>query len=102
MNTELIKKTSRTKYLHSLAKIANKENHEALLLVTLGGGTFRSNPELIAFLSVESLGDTVILLDIYENPVKIDRLKLLDSCILAYKSTMISWLNSSEQINGQR
>lgn len=102
MNTELIKKTSRTKYLHSLAKIANKENHQALLLVTLDGGTFRSSPELIAFLSIKSLGSTVILLDIYENPIKVDRVKLLDLCMTAYKSTMTSWLDSSEQINGQR
>ena len=102
MNIELIKKTSKTKYLHSLAKITNKENHEALLLVTLSGGTFRTSIELISFLSIKSMGDTVILLDIYENPIKVDRLQLLNLCMSSYKTTMTSWLNSSLQINGQR
>jgi len=102
MNIELIKQTSKTKYLHSLAKIANKEHHESLLLVTISGGTFRSSPELISFLDIESMGNTVILLDIYDNPISVDRIQLLELCITSYKTTMNSWLKCSEQINGQR
>lgn len=102
MNIELIKKISRTKYLHSLAKISSKENHESQLLVPLAGGVFRVSPELIGFLSVEFLGDTVILLDIYENPINVNRLELLSLCISTYKTTMHSWLETTEKINNQR
>jgi hypothetical protein len=41
MNIDTIKKTSRAKYLHSLAKLSAKENHQAQLLLTEYGGTFR-------------------------------------------------------------
>jgi hypothetical protein len=102
MNIELIKQTSRAKYLHSLAKLSNKENHESQLLVTLNGGTFRSSPEIISFLSLSEMGDTVVLLDIYENPIKVNRLDLLEQCIQSYKNTMASWHAVSEQINQQR
>lgn len=102
MNIELIKKTSRTKYLHSLAKISAKENHESQLLIPLSGGVFRASPELIGFLSVEDLGDTVILLDIYENPINVNRLELLSLCINTYKTTMNSWFEVTEKINNQR
>lgn len=102
MNIELIKQTSKTKYLHSLAKISNKENHESRLLVTVSGGTFCSSPELISFLSITQMGDNVILLDIYENPISVNRLILLNMCIESYKAVMSSWLECSEKINGQR
>ena len=102
MNTDLIKKTSRAKYLHSLAKISTKENHESLLLITLSGGIFRASPELIGFLSVENMGDVVVLLDIYENPISVNRLELLSLCISTYKLAMNSWFDTVEKINSQR
>ena len=102
MNIETIKKTSRAKYLHSLAKLTAKENHLAQLLLTVHGGTFRVTPELIAFLSVEYLGRTVIILDIFENPIQVDRVEMLESCVDLYSSVMQSWHSTTAEINSKR
>ena len=102
MNTDTIKKTSRAKYLHSLAKLTAKENHLAQLLITQSGGTFRVTPELISFLSVESLGKTVIILDIFESPIEVDRTTMLESCVELYSTVMQSWLDTTKLINSKR
>ena len=102
MNAEQIRTISKRKYLHQLAKLANKENHEAQLLITVNGGTFRITPELIAFLAVPDLPITIYLLDTYENPVELDRKEFLASCIERYNTVMQSWWDANEQINKQR
>jgi hypothetical protein len=102
MNTENIKQTSRAKYLHSLAILSTKENHEAQMLYTAHGGTFRVSMELISFLAVEGLGDNPIIFDIFESPVQVDRKKMLEECIKIYKRVTASWLASVMEINRQR
>ena len=102
MNIDTIKKTSRAKYLHSLAKLTAKENHQAQLLLTEYGGTFRVTPELIAFLSVESIGEQTIILDIFETPILIDRVAMLDKSVELYTQVMKSWLETTTEINSKR
>jgi hypothetical protein len=102
MTVELIKRTAKARYLHTVAKLTAKENHIAQLLLTAQGGTFRVTHELIAFLSITKLGDTVVILDIYDNPVKVDRKLLLASAIELYNSVMNSWATAVDEINKQR
>ena len=102
MNTETIKHTSRAKYLHSLAKLTAKENHTAQLLITAHGGTFRVTPELITFLSIEQLGDTTVVLDIFENPIEVNRESLLKDAITLYNTVMQSWHATVTEINKKR
>ena len=102
MNTELITKVSRAKYLHTVAKLTNRDNHEAQLLITTQGGTFKITPELIAFLSTTGLGTTTYTLDIYDNPIKVVRKQLLADCIEQYNRVMESWWLANEEINKQR
>jgi hypothetical protein len=102
MNTETIKQTSRAKYLHSLAKLTAKENHTAQLLLTAQGGTFRVTPELIAFLSIKQLGATTVVLDIFENPIEVDRTSLLKEAITLYNTVMRSWHDTVTEINKKR
>lgn len=102
MTVELIKRTSRARYLHTAAKLTAKENHLAQLMITTQGGTFKITPELIAFLSVETLGDRVIILDVYDNPVSVDREQLLRDAIAQYHVVMESWARTVAQINNSR
>ena len=102
MNIETIKQTSRARYEHSTAKMSAKENHQAQLLLTAYGGTFRVTSELIAFLSVEHLGVKTIILDIFENPIQVDRVLMLHNCIDLYNLVMQSWLYTTNEINSKR
>lgn len=102
MTVELIKRTAKARYLHSVAKLTAKENHQAQLLLTVQGGTFRVTCELIAFLSITKLGDTTVILDIYDNPIRVDRKLLLASAIELYNRVMDSWATAVDEINKQR
>ena len=102
MTVELIKQISKARYLHTVAKLTAKENHVAQLLLTAQGGSFRVTSELIAFLSITKLGDTVVILDIYDNPIKVDRKLLLATAIELYSSVMDSWATAVDEINKQR
>lgn len=102
MNIDTIKRTSKAKYLHSLAKLSAKENHVAQLLLTQYGGTFRVTTELISFLSIEHLGVKTIILDIFENPIEVDRVCMLHMCIDMYNMVMRSWLDTTNTINNRR
>jgi hypothetical protein len=102
MNVKLIKKTSRTRYLHQSAKLSAKENHLAKLILTTQGGSWQVNQELIAFLSIERLGEKIVLLDMFDNPITVNRLALLTECINTYTNVMSSWANALTIINDQR
>ena len=102
MNVEQIKQTSKTKYLHSLAKLAAKEKYQSRLVLISQGGSWRITPEFIGFLSVENLGEKIIIIDMYENPVLVDRNQLLTESTKLYADVMSEWLKDSEQINRQR
>ena len=101
MNVNLIKKTSRTRYLHQSAKLSAKENHQARLLLTQSGGTFRVTPELISFLSIEKF-ETIILLDIYDNPIRVNREHLFTAAASLYREVMNDWYHTVNKINNQR
>jgi len=102
MNTDQIKRVARAKYLHSLAKEALKEKFESQLVIASQGGCWKVDHRLISFLSVDALGDEIVMLDTYENPVKVDRKKLLNECIDVYTLVMTEWLADSAKINSER
>ena len=102
MNIETIKQTSRARYEHATAKMAAKENHQARLLLTAYGGIFRITPELISFLSVSQTDEFIILLDIYDTPIKVNREQLLTLAYDQYTKVMSDWYHTVNTINKQR
>lgn len=102
MNINTIKKTSKTRYLHQSAKLSAKENHLAKLIIISHGGSWQVTQELIAFLSVEQLGKQIVLLDMFDNPITVNRLSLLTDCINTYTSVMTSWAETLITINNLR
>ena len=102
MDTDLIKRTSRIRYLNQAAKLTARESHLAQLILTTQGGSWQVSQELIAFLSVELLGDTTVLLDMFDNPVTVDRQQLLQECVATYTQVMKDWAATIETINEQR
>ena len=102
MNVEQIKTTSRLKYLHTLAKETASEKYLAKLTIPFNGGMWRVSIEMISFLKFQTKKDSVILLDIYQNPVKVDRKQMLDICERTYHEVMEEWFLEIEEINKQR
>ena len=90
MNPENLKELAEAKFKHALFRKNLKERIEAQLVVTHNGGLFKSTPELMAFLWMWHDND-MILEDVYQNPIRIDKLKLLDQLKEAYQFAMNAW-----------
>ena len=74
-----------------------KEKVKADLHITHNGGLFYITIELISFLSMLS-DDTVILEDVYENPIMVSRKVLLENALDTYRSTTEMWFTQHEQL----
>jgi hypothetical protein len=74
-----------------------KEKVLADLHITHNGGLFLITIELLSYLSV-SVDDEFILEDVYGNPIKVDRIKLLEDARQLYKSTTEMWLTEHDKL----
>ena len=90
MNTENLKDLADAKFKHALFRKNLRERIEAQLVVAHNGGLFKATPELIAFLWMWHDNDMVIE-DAYHNPIRIDKLKLLEQLKEAYQFAMNAW-----------
>jgi hypothetical protein len=78
MNTDELISHSRGRFDHAVAKRTLKEKYLAKMIFAHAGGMWQAGPELINTLNI-CAGDAAVILDLYENPVKIspDELKKL-------------------------
>jgi hypothetical protein len=101
MDTNELVKQARSRFDHAAAKRVLKEKYEAKLLFAYGGGMFKSTPELITFLSLYR-GQEVVLLDLYDNPVKVNADHLRDEMQKRWYEQMNAWLVEHEALSQQR
>jgi len=101
MDTEDLITHARSRFNHESARRLLKEKYEARMLFAHAGGMWRADPELLVLLATVSPGDTVIL-DLYENPVKINPEQLRDLAMQRWQEQMNAWLVEHEQLNKQR
>jgi len=74
-----------------------KEKVLADLHITHNEGLFLITIELLSYLSI-STDDELILEDTYGNPIKVDRVKLLEDARQLYKSTTEMWLTEHDKL----
>lgn len=67
------------------------------LHITHNGGLFLVSTEMISFLSVMT-DDDLILADVYDNPVKVNRKALLMESIEKYRSITNMWYQENESL----
>jgi hypothetical protein len=101
MNTDNLLAHARARFDHVAARRVLKEKYEARMLFAHSGGMWRAGPELIALLHSCS-EEQVVLLDLYETPIKVN---ILDLQLLAHshwQEQMNSWLVEYEQLSKKR
>jgi hypothetical protein len=74
-----------------------KEKINADLHLAHSSGLIRITPELISFLSCLE-EDEVYITDIYENPILIPRVEVLEQCKTQYLSAMKEWTEQHAQL----
>jgi hypothetical protein len=98
--TDLVKKIKQATDYQTNKQIL-REKINADLHITFNGGMFKADRTLIAFLS-SLTRDEVIIEDIYENPIKVDRKRLLMLTKEHYQLVMNRWLIEHAEIQRAR
>jgi hypothetical protein len=101
MDTEQLIVHSRARFDHHQARIVLKEKYQAKLTFAFGGGLWKAGPELIALLTGRTNTD-IVLMDLYEQPVRVNAPQLLRECESRWQEQMNAWLVEYEQLNRNR
>ena len=101
MDTNQLIKDAKARFNHNSAKQYLKDKYQAKLTVANQGGLWKVTPELMVF--VDSAGSNdLILLDSYENPIKVNRLELLTLLRDTYNNVMVEWHSEFKELENNR
>lgn len=101
MNTENIVAHARARFDHETAKRVLKEKYQARMVFAHNGGMFCAGPEL-QMTCLSCPGTEAVILDLYENPVKINTRELLAMSQSRWQEQMNAWLVEFENNSKQR
>lgn len=101
MDTKLLIRQAHARFEFNTAKKLLKEKNDAKLIVADQGGLWKASIDLISFLSFQS-NEKLILTDIYDVPLLVDRLQLLNRLSETYDQVMLSWYEEFETIKHNR
>ena len=102
MNTDELISHSRARFDHHQARIVLKEKYQAKLTFAYGGGMWRAGPELQSTIFTCGKIGEVVLLDLYETPVKVDTTELMALSQQRWQEQMNAWLVEYEELNKNR
>ena len=101
MNTDELISHGRARFEHASAKRLLKEKYQGKMTFAYRGGMFRAGPDLINILLV-CPWDEAVILDLYENPVKVAPIELKHLAEQRWQEQMTAWLVEYEQLNQNR
>ena len=101
MDTKTTIANARIRFNHAAARRALKEKYQAKLVFAHNGGMFRADQDLMVLLQAIPTEEAVIL-DLYENPVRINVLELGYRVGERFQEVMNAWLLEFEEINRKR
>jgi hypothetical protein len=101
MDTEQLIIDVKARFAHNASKAYLKDKYESKLIFADQNGMWSANAELFAVLSVLTI-EPVIILDNYNNPVKINRNQLLLKAQQVYRSVMEEWYDETESLKNNR
>jgi len=101
MDTKILINEARARFNHNAARAYLKEKYEIRLILADQGGLWKVNLETINFLNSITTDDA-ILLDTFENPIKVDRKDLLTKLIEIYDKVMQEWHEEWTELEKKR
>lgn len=101
MDTKQLITDAKARFKHNSAKAYLKDKYKSKLIIADQGGLWEVTPAFLTFLS-ESSSNTFVLLDSYENPVKINRVELLKKSTTLYNEVMEAWHQEWKELEKNR
>ena len=102
METEKLVAHARARFDHATARRTLKEKYEARMLFAHAGGMWCASPELQCVLLACAQDKDVVLLDLYETPVRVNVPELFAKSHERWQEQMNAWLIELESVSGNR
>jgi len=104
MNTDELISYGRARFEHATARRTLKEKYQAKMIFAHAGGMWQAGPELINTLaaSLENGQQGLVLLDLYDTPIRVDYKELLKLAQERWQEQMTAWLVEYEELNQNR
>lgn len=102
MNTDELIAHGRSRFEHAAARRTLKEKYQAKLTFAYRGGMWSAGPELHSTIFTCGKIGEVVLVDLYDNPVKIDTTELMKLSQERWQEQMNAWLIEYEELNKNR
>jgi len=92
---------AKARFSHNSAKAYLKDKYDSKFIIAAQSGLWKANLTTIAFLNATS-DDIVILIDNFDNPVKVNRVELLTSLTETYTRVMAEWHAEWSELENKR
>ena len=102
MDTDQLIAHSRARFAHESAKRVLKEKYQAKMIFAYAGGMWRAGPELLTILNACPDRESAVILDLYENPVRINVNELELAAQQRWQEQMNAWLIEHEENSKKR
>ena len=101
MDTKTLVKDAKARFSHNSAKAYLKEKYSSKLVIAEQGGLWRADAQTIGFLNSFS-DETLVVIDTFDNPVKVNRIELLESLTKTYTKIMTEWNSEWKELERKR
>ena len=102
MDTNNLVAHARARFDHAAARRVLKEKYQAKMVFAHAGGMWRAGPELLTTLLACAQDKDVVILDLFETPVKITVTDLFAQAHERWQEQMNAWQVEWEKTNQQR
>lgn len=104
MDAKSLISLSKAKFAYHSNRVYLKEKYTSKLIIAEQGGMWQITPEFLSFLIVLANNKIInmIIMDMNNNPIKVDVSKLYEISYNTYDSVMNEWYNELQEIENQR
>jgi len=101
MDTKTLIAEARARFNHNAAKAQLKDKYDGKLIVADQNGLWSANIETISALSA-FIDEYIVLIDNFNNPVRVNRLELLNKLKITYTTVMEQWYKEWSELEKKR
>ena len=101
MDTKTLIADAKARFNHNSAKAYLAEKYNSKLIIADQGGLWKADTQTISILHALT-EDEVVLIDTFNNPVKVSRIALLNNLRTVYYDTMDQWYEEWTLLEGKR
>jgi hypothetical protein len=101
MDTTTLISEAKARFNHNSAKAYLKDKYDSKLIVADQNGLWKADTQTITFLSAMD-DNFVILMDTFNNPVEVNRDKLLVLLKETYNKVMLEWHKEWKELESKR